>query len=121
MEKDLPQSKPDITKYVIELDTKVAEALEKKKLLRLGYHRDHCGKGLTFKDGKYCFCSVYDGDPLDGPSEKCLRFDSKSNFVAWLSSKSDFQMGGFDISDTELYGKDNQRILKEHLMEFIDE
>jgi len=120
----LPETKLDGTQYGIELATKVAEALEKKKELVLGLHRDYCGTGLTFKDGKFSFCYVNDGYPCDGPSDKCISFDSKSNFVAWLSSKSDFQMGGFDISDAELYEsssccRGNQRIMKGDLMKFI--
>ena len=63
-------------------------------------HRDDCGMGLRFADGKFIYGHASDG-VLPSPSElhqwgwndsERMEFDSSTAFVSWLSAQTDLSL-----------------------------
>ena len=110
------------TKYGNSLATRFASALEKKHQMLPYRHQAYCGVGFYYIKGKFHFCRVWDGDPM----ETLIMFNNKEAFIEWFSSKSDAEMMGNDPEDAEMYEKDsfyrgNQRFQEEHVEIFIRE
>ncbi|TVZ39013.1 hypothetical protein P886_3400 [Alteromonadaceae bacterium 2753L.S.0a.02] len=101
----------------VELSRNVARKLRSGKSI-YNQHRDYCGHGLTYKEGKYCFIVVHDG--WLGYSEVIASFDSEESFVSFLSRQSDFTLSGASMQEPVFYTEDrfllnNQRLTKKAL------
>lgn len=100
------------------LAAKVAKALKDKGPC-VNSHRDYCGKGLAFVDGKFLYGSVNDGylDNVD------MEWVDDKEFVEWLASQSDWSLSGIDSTlpgyEKEPFGRNNQRITKDRLEDFV--
>lgn len=92
------------------LAEKVANALQRRSL---GYaHRDYCGMGLAYKDGRYCYGELWDGMMLL-PAEA---FTSKDAFISWLARQSNASFSRIQEKDPWVWG--NQVITRTRLEEF---
>lgn len=114
-------SAKDFSKKVYGKDfaSKVADTLEKRGSLFQHDHRDFCGMGMGFRDEKYRFGHVTDSCFLYDFKE----FETKNDFIDWLSKKNDFNMSGIDPND-DLYEKNewyrnHERICKSQLEMFL--
>lgn len=106
--------------YGKEFATEVANSLEQKTQLFHNTHRDYCGTGFYYQNGKYMFCYVYDGFP----DKHIKEFDNRDNFIEWLGAQNDWNMSGCNPEAVELFEKDlftrnNQRCLKKTLETFL--
>lgn len=97
------------------LSTDVAEKLAKSASQQEGLyfsHPDYCGTGIFFQKGTYILSTVYDGYGIDSI---IAEFDSKSEFIEWLSNESDQSMSLFG-------GKfNNQTITRLRLNWYLDD
>ncbi len=75
-------------------------------------HKDYCGIGMFYLKEKFILSTVYDGYNLD---LIIAEFNSKNQFVTWLSNQSDQSMS--------LYGErfNNQTITKIRLNWFLED
>ncbi|MGV3762942.1 hypothetical protein [Parapedobacter sp.] len=76
-------------------------------------HRDYCGTGLYFFDGKFTLGEVNDGM---GPHPVLIVFESEQEFVSWLADQSDQGMS--------LYTRrsfNNQTITKMRLTWYLED
>jgi hypothetical protein len=97
--------------YGKDLAEKVATALLRGSI---GYgHRDYCGMGLEYRDGLYCYGSLWDGYM----GEEVKHWSSKEAFVNWLSQQSDASMARLEEKDPFFWG--NQTISRGRLEEFV--
>lgn len=107
--------------YGNELATKLANFLEKEGKFIPRIHRDYCGVGFEFSNGKFYFGHVYDGYC----DNDIKTFDKKDDLIEWLSKKNDYKMSGFDskedLYETTEWMRNNQRIYKEDIQKFINE
>lgn len=80
-------------------------------------HRDYCGIGLYFFEGKFTVGEVNDGM---GPQPMLGIFDDEEQFVAWLSRQSDQSMA---LIFDGTYGSrfNNQTITKVRLQWYLEE
>lgn len=104
-----------------DLATLVVDTLDRKKYL-IYAHRDYCGMGLA-KDGEfYVYDAVYDGFPpcakakSMGSSGERIVFDSREEFIAWLSEHTDDSLSGDNLPGSFYRG--NQRLTITRLREF---
>ncbi len=89
-------------------------------------HRDYCGIGLHFADGKFIYCEVFDGEmpsqsqyaqwQQHGPVGAFTAFAERGAFVEWLAAQTDTSLSGRELADTFLH--DNQRLTLARLREF---
>lgn len=90
-------------------------------------HREYCGMGLHFADGKFIYCEVFDGEmPSEkqyaqwqqhGPVGAFTAFADRDTFLTWLAEQSDDSLSGRESSDAFLH--DNQRLSLARLREFV--
>ncbi len=94
---------------------------------RLCYeHREYCGMGLHFAEGKFIYCEVFDGEmpnetqykqwKQNGTEGEFLAFADRAAFITWLAAQTDTSLSGRDASDAFLH--DNQRLSLARLREF---
>ena len=82
-------------KYGKRLSSDVAEKLAKSTSEFEGLyfsHRDYCGIGIFIQKGTFILSTVYDGYGIDSI---IAAFNSKSEFIEWLSNESDQSMSLF--------------------------
>lgn len=94
----------------------LADKVAKRMLLKcdLMYdHRDYCGTGLTWEDGKFIYGKVYEGQLR----EPMKMFDKEEEFVAWLAEQSDESLSGHD---EDIFYRDNQRLTIGRLFGFVN-
>ena len=106
----------------VTLASAVANRLKNNRNI-INAHRDYCGHGLDFKDGKFRLLSVHDG--LIEHSDVVHEWDSEKGFIEFLARQSDWSLSGADIDEEILYTDDdfflnNQRITKATLKETVD-
>lgn len=111
--------------YGAPLASAVADRLERGDVLSYG-HRDYCGMGIRFADGRYIYGEVADGELpselelskwTDVPTNwERLVFHSRSEFVGWLARQSNDTLSGKELRDQWLIG--NQRITRQRLESF---
>ena len=95
-----------------EMAERVAQRLKMK--CDLAYdHRDYCGTGLTWRNGKFIYGGVYDG--LVG-STVIKEFGNEREFVEWLAEQTDYSLSG---ADEDQFYKNNQRITLTRLFSFV--
>lgn len=94
-----------------EFAQRVAERLKTKSDLMYD-HRDYCGMGLTWVNGKFLYGKIYDGFQVQATHE----FDNEQRFVEWLAEQSDASLDGSEEGD---FYKNNQRITRARLFEFV--
>jgi hypothetical protein len=101
----------DTTPFGHELASKVAEALHQGSI---GHnHRDYCGMGLEYRDGLYCYGSLWDGG-MDKPEQS---FANKQTFISWLSKQSNASLSNVNKADAVYWG--NQVITRDRLEQFL--
>lgn len=116
--------------YGRELAGKVAEKLKRDpiKLNEDGYyvgsggfrlsHRDYCGVGLYFFEGKFTLGEVNDGM---GPYPILITFENQEEFTAWLANQSDQSMSLMVRNDRLSFNFNNQTITKIRLEYFLED
>lgn len=116
--------------YGRELAGKAAEKLKRDptKLNADGYyvgsgglylaHRDYCGTGLYFFEGKFTLGEVNDGM---GPHPVLITFENQEEFTAWLANQSDQSMSLVVRNDRLPFNFNNQTITKIRLEYFLEE
>jgi hypothetical protein len=88
------------------LAEKVAAALLTNSV---GYgHRDYCGMGLEYREGKYYYGELWDGSMM----EPLLQWSSKQEFINWLAQQSDASLARLEAK--EFYWG-NQTITRQRL------
>ncbi|QEC53913.1 hypothetical protein EDD80_10892 [Anseongella ginsenosidimutans] len=115
----------DKENYGRELAGKVAEKLKRDPIelnedgyyvgsggLRLS-HRDYCGTGLYFFEGKFTLGEVNDGM---GPYPVLITFENQEEFVEWLASQSDQSMS---LCSRDSFN--NQTVTRIRLEYFLDD
>src|SRR5690606_23313207 len=82
-------------------------------------HRDYCGIGLYFFDGKFTLGEVNDGM---GPYPIILTFEDTDEFLTWLADQSDQSMSLIAaVKDNYFSFKfNNQTITKPRLRYFLE-
>ncbi|MGO1245156.1 hypothetical protein [Sphingobacterium sp. JB170] len=81
-------------------------------------HRDYCGIGLYFFDGRFCLGEVNDGM---GPHPVLITFENEGEFVQWMANQSDQSMSMI-VSDGQLsFSFNNQTITKIRLEYFLED
>ncbi len=101
----------DIEPFGTELATKVADALHHGSI---GHnHRDYCGMGLEYRDGLYCYGSLWDGG-MDKPTQS---FADKQAFINWLSKQSNASLANLNAEQSIYWG--NQVITRDRLQQFL--
>lgn len=107
-----------------DLADRVAQVLEAGKVLA-HQHRDYCGMGLRYADGKFIYGEVNDGLlPSDhevkhwqaGGDIERRSFSSRLAFVEWLASQSNESLSGANL--TQEWLRNNQRLTVERLEAF---
>ncbi|MBC9797221.1 hypothetical protein [Sinomicrobium weinanense] len=116
--------------YGLELARKVAGKLKQHptRLNENGYyvgggglyhsHRDYCGIGLYFFEGKFTLGEVNDAM---GPCPVLITFDEEEEFVEWLANQSDQSMSLMVRNDHLPFNFNNQTITKIRLEYFLEE
>lgn len=102
--------------YGRELAGKVAKKLKQGPLYHA--HRDYCGIGLYFFEGKFTLGEVYDGM---GPHPVLIAFESQEEFVEWLAKQSDQRMSLMVSDDRLFFNFNNQTITKIRLEYFLED
>ncbi|NQD71464.1 hypothetical protein HP439_12095 [Sphingobacterium shayense] len=80
-------------------------------------HRDYCGIGLYFFDGKFCIGEVNDGM---GPHPVLITFENEREFVQWMAEQSDQSMSLVVRDDQLSFNFNNQTITKIRLQYFLE-
>ncbi|MCF6401970.1 hypothetical protein L3C95_03745 [Chitinophaga filiformis] len=95
----------------IALATKVADALLHG---RIGHsHRDFCGMGLEYENGRYNYGAVWDGG-MDKPEQS---FSDRHAFIDWLSKQSNASLANIQTEEAFYWG--NQVITRKRLEQFL--
>lgn len=76
-------------------------------------HRDYCGIGLYFFEGKFTLGEVNDGM---GPHPVLITFESSEEFVEWLAEQNDQSMSLYTANSFN-----NQTITKIRLEYYLDD
>ncbi|MFD0949953.1 hypothetical protein ACFQ0F_06050 [Paraperlucidibaca wandonensis] len=109
-------------KYGNDLAEKVANHLEMIGPIN-NNHRDYCGTGFIFLNGNYIYTHFQDGEAdlnneINVPDKSSrgivISFDSKIDFISWLSLQTDKTLSSAESSDD--WYNNNQRITKERLL-----
>ncbi len=119
-------SKPEIIEKLdktiigLELAETVAKRLKSGKGL-FSSHRDYCGHGLDYINGKYRLLEVHDGEPEW--SEIVAEWETINDFVNFLSRQSDWSLSGANKAEIifytdNLFSLNNQRLTKELLKQY---
>jgi hypothetical protein len=108
------QGSIDTTPYGRLLAERVADYLLEQKKIAYN-HRDYCGMGLFYREGKFLYGQVCDGDLGDwrGGSASVAAFPDREAFITWLSQQSDDSLYGHEEQDCFFRG--NQRITRARL------
>jgi hypothetical protein len=102
------------------LARKVAARLSTKRGGLYNSHRDYCGHGLIYVDGKFILLRVFDGWPER--KDYLASWNNEEKFIEFLARQSDFTCSGADRRAT-FYKKDrftvnNQRLTRQRLRAF---
>lgn len=109
------------------LGERLVELLAKKLKKKEGLyyvHRDYCGHGLDFVDGKYRLLVVHDGYP---DSMFVLKdWASEQNFISFFAEQSDWSMSGVDESNIcfiaeNMHGLNNQRLTRKRIENYVND
>jgi hypothetical protein len=106
-------------RYGTELATKVADFLGEGGEIRHA-HRDYCGTGLCFAEGRFVYDEVEDGffrSLREQTRAPLAVFDDRGAFITWLAAQSDDSLSGKERGDD--WYTDNQRITRERLEEAV--
>ena len=111
----------DKTDIGLELADVTAERLKLGKGL-FNNHRDYCGHGLDYINGKYTLLEIHDGNP--DWSEVIAEWETKTDFVNFLSRQSDWSLSGANKDEALFYTDNlfllnNQRLTKEILKKYV--
>src|SRR5690606_41751502 len=103
--------------YRITLAAAVVGQLRRHPIALYHAHRDYCGTGLYFIDGKFTLGEVNDGM---GPHPVLATFDNEVVFVEWLARQSDQRMA---LIFNTTYGSkfNNQTITGKRLEWYLEE
>lgn len=102
------------TAFGNDLATQIATYLEGGLVIAF-HHRDYCGVGLRFAEGRYIYAHVTDGE-LPTPTELAAwgwnsnerqEFTSREAFVSWLASQTTLALAG----------DHNQRLTRKRLLD----
>jgi hypothetical protein len=105
------------------LANKVADLLERGQSI-LYVHKEYCGTGMRFLDGKFVYDDVVDGEL------SCMRtkpptigralavFPDRASFVTWLAGQCDQSLSGRDREDPWYWN--NQRITRTRLERAVE-
>eukprot|EP01080_Neovahlkampfia_damariscottae_P009294 gene9294-1382_t len=107
-----------------EFSLSVVNKLKVKKEACVNIHRDFCGICLVYDEKSDDFSVSYVNDGYI-EKESIVKINGTDQFVDWLSKQSDFTFSGHD-ERSELYEesnwtKDNQRITRKKLIDFLKE
>lgn len=103
----------DVEPFGHDLAERVASGLQAGWVLAYS-HRDYCGMGLYWQDGRFCYAEIYDGRP----DEPALRvFDERDAFVEWFASQSSASLARLD--DPKPFFRGNQVIARWRVLEFV--
>lgn len=84
-------------------------------------HRDYCGVGFAYENGRFVYDFVYDGYlggwSVEGMPSPLASFEERTAFVGWLAIQSDESLCGREIADP--WYVDNQRITRAYLEEAL--
>jgi hypothetical protein len=95
----------------VTLAAKVADALMYGSI---GHsHRDFCGMGLEYRNGRYNYGTLWDGG-MDKPEQS---FSDRQTFIDWLSKQSNASLANIQTEDAFYWG--NQVITRGRLEQFI--
>ena len=92
-------------RYGCELAECVSEHLQSGNALVYN-HRDYCGMGLCYVNGRFIYGSV-----MDGCVDDEMSWWTKEAFIAWLAEQT----------DSALLGDGNQRVHRRRLLEWLPE
>ena len=85
-------------------------------------HRDYCGHGLVYRDGRIQLLVVHDGWPEYG--DVVATWESEEEFVELLAAQSDFTCSGADLESPVFHTDNpwllnNQRLTRSRLEGFV--
>lgn len=106
-----PWSKPDVVeklgKTILgrEAAEKLAIKLQFRGALMPKAHKDFCGYGLVYEDGKYLLLSVQDG--LREYSSVIYEWKTKEEFISYMEQQSDYSLSGADKNSPLFYTTDS--------------
>ena len=85
-------------------------------------HRDYCGHGLIFLDGRICLVEYDDGYAHEGSVLKS--WQTEADFVDWLKDQSDYSLSSTDPKEKDLFTtspfkQNNQRITRRRLERYV--
>lgn len=105
----------DTLPFGMELAIRVAKQLECG--FSLGYgHRDYCGMGMEYRNGKYYYSPLWDGAfDLD----ELAVYTSRDTFINWLAAQSTATMARLD--DEDIFYRGNQVITRQRLEDFLEQ
>ena len=112
----------DPTPYGPHLASRVAAYLEQGHGIGYG-HRDYCGMGLEFTDGKFCYAELNDGrmnppDELLADTSGLSRvFSDRAAFISWLAAQSDITLARLE-DPSDFYHR-NQTLTRDRFEEFL--
>src|SRR4030095_5622855 len=106
--------------YGTSVARQVALALKEGRELR-DQHRDYCGHGFVFRDGRFQLVEFGDGYAIHKP---IAEWATEKEFVAFLAQQSDYGCSGGDPSAPIFHEDDpwllnNQRITEARLQKFV--
>lgn len=104
----------DVEPFGRELAERVADGLQAGWSLGYG-HRDYCGMGLHWQDGRFCYAEVWD-NRLDEPALRS--FDEREAFVEWFAHQSTASLARLDDPRPFFHG--NQVITRGRLLQFVE-
>ena len=79
-------------------------------------HRDYCGTGLFFLNGRYLHAAVDDGHPVVlWAEERGWSFGDPHAFAQWLAAQSDYSLSMYD--NPQIFN--NQTISRKRLEEVL--
>lgn len=76
-------------------------------------HRDYCGMGLAYQDGRWRYGELWDGVM----QETVQQWTDRDAFVAWLASRSDASLANLDRKDAFYWG--NQTLDHDRLQAWV--
>jgi hypothetical protein len=110
------ETDPDrLARYGTDLAARIADYLQAGGAIA-EVHREYCGTGLCFQQGRFLYDEVEDAmfRSLRSPAHRPLAsFADRQSFVAWLADQSDDSLSGRERGDPAY--TDNQRITRRRL------
>ncbi|HEY1051893.1 MAG TPA: hypothetical protein VGE39_19110 [Prosthecobacter sp.] len=112
---------PKAAPFGADLAARVAAVLGDGHALCYG-HRDYCGMGLAFVQGRFCYGEVWDGqvedlEKLAQGGENARVFEDAGAFVDWLAQQTDESLSR--SRDENDFYRHNQTLDRERLVAFV--